>query len=370
MTTYRYLFANLLTGQILAELPITNVNFTKQLNSAGSLSGDILLTGLDSSFNASASTTPGQIAVYVDRNGVIVWGGIIWSRVYNSSSQHLSIQANEFESYLDRRRISSTLPYFNKDQLFIASDLVSQAMAQPYGNIGVAVPSSSSGITTNRIFYGYELKSYLSAIKELAQSGTGASGGSGFDFAIDCSYDGGGNIIKTLKLGYPMLGTRYSTSSATAPVFEFPAGNMVEYEVSLDGSKVANKIYATGAGSSEGKLVYSAVDTSKLSQGWAILEDAVSYSDLMDATLIQNLANGRVASVSLPPTQLKIVANPSQDPVLGSFVLGDDCRVRITDPYFPTGLDAIYRIVAITVTPGESAPERVTLSLTLPTATS
>ena len=33
-TTYRYLFADLLTNEITAELPLTSVSFTEQLNQA------------------------------------------------------------------------------------------------------------------------------------------------------------------------------------------------------------------------------------------------------------------------------------------------------------------------------------------------
>jgi hypothetical protein len=367
MTFYRYLFANVLSGQIQAELPLTGVNFTTLLNAAGTLSGQILLTGLSPASNAAASTVPGQTAVYAERDGVIVWGGIIWNRTYTSQSQTLTIQAREFESYLERRRIASSLSYYNKDQLYVAADLVAQAMAQPYGNIGVQVPSQTSGIQISRTFYGYEQKTFLSALQDLSKSGSGVGGGAGFDFLISCDYDGGGNIVKSLRLGYPMLGTRYTAGSATVPVFELPAGNIAEYEVSLDGSKVANKIYVTGAGSNEGKLVYSATQSSQLLQGWPILEDSVSFNDIYFADLLQNLANGRVAAVATPPVQLKIVAKPAIDPVFGSYEVGDDVRIRIKDAYFPDGFDDIYRLVGVTVTPGESGPERVTLSLTLPT---
>ena len=43
-TTYRYLLADLRTNQILAEIPLTGVQFTSVLNQIGILSGRILLT--------------------------------------------------------------------------------------------------------------------------------------------------------------------------------------------------------------------------------------------------------------------------------------------------------------------------------------
>ena len=45
-TTYRYLFANLSTNEIIGELPLTGVSFTQQLNQAGTLQGRLLLSGV------------------------------------------------------------------------------------------------------------------------------------------------------------------------------------------------------------------------------------------------------------------------------------------------------------------------------------
>ena len=74
-----------------------------------------------------------------------------------------------------------------------------------------------------------------------------------------------------------------------------------------------------------------------------------------------------MSAVSYPPTTLKIVAPPFQNPTLGSYNIGDDVRVMITDDRFPTGLDAVYRLVALSLTAGETSAELVTLTLTLPT---
>jgi hypothetical protein len=364
---YRYLFADLLTNQVLAEMDMTGVSFTQQINSAGSLSASLLLSGTPDPTTAITATIPGRNAIYVDRNGQIVWGGVIWNRTYNSNTQHLSITASEFESYFEHRRITQTVSYFNADPLVVARQLISNAQSVPYGNIGVAVGNETSSAVIARTFYNYELKSVLSGVQDLAKSGGTSSNSLGFDFAIKCAYDGSGNITRTFTLGYPRLGNAYSTTSTAVPVFEYPSGNVVEYEFPEDGSLVANTLYATGAGSNEGKLIYSAIAGTKLSTGWPLLESSVSYSDIIDANMIQSLAYNQVSAVSYPPTVLKIVANPSTDPVFGSYNLGDDARVRIVDSRFPAGLDTTYRITGFTLTPGETGPERVTITLSLPT---
>lgn len=367
-TTYRYLFADLLTNQILAELPLTGVSFNQQLNSVGSFTGHLLLSGVNATtLNVDSGTTPGRTVIYVDRNGVLVWGGIIWLREYNSTTQTLTFQAREFLSYYERRRITATVAYTNIDQLQIAQATMSDSAGVPNGNIGLLYNQDSgsttvSGVLVSRTYYSYELKTVLNAIQDLSKQNTG------FDFEISVYYDGDGNPAKSFNTYYPRAGIAYSSTSLDAPVFELPSGNIVEYTYPEDASVAANTVYIVGAGSNEGKLIGAASDTTKLSTGWALLEDTGNYSDITDATVLTNLAIGQVTAVSYPPTTLKVIAPPFVNPEFGTYEIGDDVRIRLTDNRFPTGLDSIYRLVALEVLPGENGPERVTLTLTTGTS--
>ena len=357
-TSYRYLFADVLTNQILAELPLTGVAFTQQLNQAGTFSGHLLVSGINAATqNLLNATIPGRCAVYVDRSGVLVWGGIIWSREYDSTSQHVKISAREWESYFERRRITSDLFYSNVDQLAVAQSLVNTAQAVPFGNIGVTVGTETSGVLISKNFYAYERKTYFQALQDISRALNG------FDFNVNVSYDSSGLPQKTLLLGYPRIGNTYSVSSISVPVFELP-GNMVEYVYPEDGTIAANTIYALGAGTNEGKLIATASDTTKTAAGWPLLEDAANYSDVADATLLQNLASGQVQAVSYPPTTLRVTVPPFQDPIFGTYSIGDQARVRILDAYFTSELDTNYRIVGLSVQPGENGPERATITLT------
>jgi len=362
-TTYRYLLADLLTNDIIAELPLTGVAFTEQLNQAGTFSGHILLSGVNTTeFNVIASTIPGRSVIYVDRDGVLVWGGIIWNRSYGSSSQQLSISAREFESYFERRRITQTVDFANIDELLVAQTLVTDAQAASSGNIGVIVGTETSGVLLSRTYYGYELKTVYNALQDLSRADDG------FDFNIEVAYDPITLLpTKTLALGYPRTGTVYSYDDPNAPVFEFPAGNVVEYEYPEDGAITANVIYALGAGSNEGKLIESDSNATQLTSGWALLEDTSNYSDVTDSTYLASLATAQVLAVAAPPAVIKLVVPAYENPVFGTYGIGDDARLRILDDRFPDQLDEIYRIVGLSVQPGEDGPERVTLTLTFTT---
>jgi hypothetical protein len=358
-TTYRYLFADLLTNNIIAELPLTDVSFTQQLNQAGTFQGSILLSGINTdAYNAINGTIPGKTGIYVDRNGTLIWGGVIWGRPYSSDSQKLTINAREFESYFERRLINTTTSFTNQDQLGIAQNLITLAQSAPYGNIGVQVGTETSGVLLSRTYYGYEKKQVYQAIQDLARQLDG------FDFNIQVAYNGSGNPSKTLRLGYPRLGTPYSSSNPSAPVFELPASNIVNYDLSEDGSITANTVYTLGAGSNEGKLIQSASDSTKFADGWPLLETAINYSEITDSTYLAQLASGQVQAISNPVTIYKVIVPAYEQPEFGTYAIGDDARLRITDARYPTTLDTVLRIVGITVEPGEDGPERVTLTLT------
>ena len=363
-TTYRYLFADLLTNEIVAEIPLTGVSFNQQLNTAGTFQGHILLSGINTyGYNIDAATLPARNAIYVDRNGELVWGGVIWQRTYNSDSQALSITAREFESYFEKRLITTTEAFTNTDQLEIVRTLVDNAQAELYGDIGVITGSETSGVLIDRTYYDYEFKQVWQAMKDLSDQDDG------FDFNIKVEYDNITNIPKkTLVLGYPRTGhIDTGVGDLDTNVFLFPAGNITAYEYPEDGSITTNSLYVTGAGSNEGKLLVNALANDSFTNGFPLLQTTISYSDITDVNVLTELATGRVLALSEPPPIIKIVVPAFIEPEYGSYAIGDDVRLMITDERFPEGLDQIYRIVGLNVEPGEDGPERVTITLTITT---
>lgn len=105
---YRYFTTDLLTNDILAEIPFKGVSFERALNSAGSFSGTIPVIPATASMDIYNSTMPGKTGLYVLRDGICVWGGIIWNREYDVVDKELSVSASEFTSYLYHRNIWKT----------------------------------------------------------------------------------------------------------------------------------------------------------------------------------------------------------------------------------------------------------------------
>jgi len=373
-TNYRYLFADLITNDILAEIPLTNVSFTQSLNTPGSFTGSILGSDVnEQGYDIPNSTIPARTAIYVDRDGVLIWGGIIWLRTWDTDAQRYTFSAREFGSYFERRRITGdfmdfnqALVYDNEDQLFIAQDLLYLAQQLSGGDIGVVIPDNTSSVNVTRVYYDYEFKDVWGAIKDLSNQQNG------FDFNIDVAYDANLEPRKYAQTAYPYRGTQYVSTSPTALVFEFP-GNIVAYEWPDDGSVVANTMYGIGPNSNEAKIRALAVSpTDQIAAGWPLLEDTVSYTDQYDPNVLYQQTLGEVTAKQLPVVTPKIIVPAYASPILGSYKTGDECLLRITDDRFPNngsgyGLAVVKRIVAIGVQPGEDGPERVTLTLTDPT---
>jgi hypothetical protein len=105
---YRYFTADLLSNEILAEVPFRGVSYERAIKGAGRFAGSIAINPQTEPLNLYESTMPGNTALFVVRDGVCVWGGIIWQRDYDIVSRSLQVSASEFTSYFYHRRIWKT----------------------------------------------------------------------------------------------------------------------------------------------------------------------------------------------------------------------------------------------------------------------
>ncbi len=147
-----YLFASFKTGEILAELPLTQVTFTKTLNGAGQFEGKLSIDDPRiQATNWRDATSPANSVVWVDIDGALVWGGIIWSRRYDSTDKTYQITGNEFWSYFDHRSQAADYSYTwmqPEDPMVIAQRLVTDALAVPGSAFLNSIPFSvnTSGV--------------------------------------------------------------------------------------------------------------------------------------------------------------------------------------------------------------------------------
>lgn len=368
MVQYRYLAYDLATNTPLEELPLVGVTFGAVLNGAGAFSATLQLNqqlqtapGVYRSKAAELlnATQPGRTVVYVERDGVLIDGYIIWTRTYDSSSPVCPIGGLSLLSYFDRRR-NNVDQFFAADQLLIARTLVNVAQAQPGGNIGVTVGSETCGVLRDRRYYGYEHKKIGEAVRQLTQVDNG------FDLAIDIAWTGTPAVpTKTLTLSYPERG-RDATS--TGHVFEM-GRNMISYQLPEDAATQAVRMYGEGAGDGALMLVSTDTRTDVLAAGWPLLEDAIALKDVSVQATLDAHTRAQTAARGMPVTVLRCTVQAGGDPPLGGWTVGDWARFVFgtnpdkPDPRFPTRTEQLWRIVGYTARPGDAGEEQVQLVL-------
>lgn len=102
---FRVYAYDLNTNSLITELPASSLSFDSRLNDAGSISLSLPISRPDAASRVkplmSYSGTPFEI--HVDRDGVIVWSGIIWTWNYSRAAGVLSLGGKEFLSYFAQR---------------------------------------------------------------------------------------------------------------------------------------------------------------------------------------------------------------------------------------------------------------------------
>lgn len=126
--TYRYFLTDLVSNSVIGEVPFTGVSYERVLKKAGAFSGTIPVIEATEKLNIYEATMPGRTGIYVMRNDVCVWGGIIWARKYTESSKSLAVDASEFTSYFYHRHVWQTLIY-GSEYIGISSFSVTNGVA-------------------------------------------------------------------------------------------------------------------------------------------------------------------------------------------------------------------------------------------------
>lgn len=359
---FTYYFYDLASGTLLGIMPLKQVSFSTKLNQAGTFQGTLAMSDPDVKANDPvALTSTARTAVYVDRDGVLLWGGIIWKNSYQSLDQTMTIEAEDFETYFTRRVLYANKSYVAVDPVSIATDLVNYANSVPHGNIGIQVvaPSVSSQPVT-QTWNVWDLKVISEAIADLA--GANAA----FDWAVDVAWSGGVPAI-SLTLSYPRRGR---VAPDTGLLWEYPSGNVVSYTWPEDGTEVAAVTYAVGSGEGATMPISVHSNPTMMDNGYPLLEAVISHKDVTDPTTLDLYAQGDADLRRRPATLPVFSVRSDVEPVLGAYTKGDDCRVRITDPRFPAvagvpGLDTYLRIQEVKVTPQDENAETVELTMGL-----
>ncbi|HLL69026.1 MAG TPA: hypothetical protein VK453_25425 [Micromonosporaceae bacterium] len=360
MATYRYLFADLLSGALIEELPVNCDRFSSGLNGVGALSCTLDLTDLGG-VDAAGATVPDHTAVYVERDErTLVWGGIVTKRRPINNGRGASIEAATFESYLGRRSIKSDWSFVGDDMFNVVRTFLYLLPTQTNGDLRITVdPDIMSGQSYTGAWVGKERANMLAEITKLAAQPPG------FEFTIVVDRDTNGVFTHQMVLAAPHM-----SATIDPIVLEYPSGSVSLYDYPEDRTGAPNALTGIGQGEGAAMLLYEVVDDDDLAAGFPIFEgvfsakDEVSFDRLVIRTAeVQRAGLGE----STVPT---VTLFGDASPAFGEYPLGVPARLRITSPYHPAtvsggpGIDEMRRVTGWSVVPGQAGrAEQVTLAL-------
>lgn len=347
MPEYRYFANDLLTNEIIADMPFYGVFLERRLSSSGQGNASFKLeTGKHVDSELIQGSEPGRTAIYCERDGVLIWGGIVWARTYDTRAKVCNLNLGTFESYFKQCVLEAGYIASGVEQITAFRTVLEAMQAQEGSNIllDLSNVTGASGVTRN---FEVESTSFTLVDSVINQM---VAVDNGLDYTIEAQT---GPSIDTptrkVLMGYPQLG---NTDPAFAPGFDYP-GSIDNYYWPESALRGATKIAGLGQGTGETALVAVYTDYARLQQGWPALWSVNSYKDIttqdvLDARTALDATKFRVP-YSVPTFTLK----PNTEFEMWN-ALGMQFNVHIQDARFPDGKTINSRMVGWALKPGDS----------------
>jgi hypothetical protein len=344
MAEVRYVFGNLLSGQVLAEIPMQGVTVSDSVE-GGDFQGTF---GLDQSGRTNddlvSATLPGLRYLVVERNTVPFWCGIVWSRTYQSQAKSVQLFAKTMDQYPKRRVIETTLTYSNVEQRNIFRDLWLQ-MSTASGNTPPFIAPAVQPDTTLKsvTVQPSEMKFYGALMDELAASDDG------FEWrVVVTSGDGGYNF--NVLVGNPQLGM---PAADTSIVFEYPGAILNYWRNDTIGSS-GTHVFGLGSGEGDSMPVVEVIHDDLLDNGFPRYDQVLSFKDITTLSTISSLTLKQAKLRKAPMPVYTVEMSGSSVPSFSDWGIGDACKLAIKDPLHTPALTHDTRVLKYEYSPSSA----------------
>lgn len=342
MAEVRYIFGDLRSGAVAAEIALQGVTINNKLNGVGNMGATMALdqSGQDNNDLINA-TIPGKCFVVVERDDVPIWDGIVWTRTYQAQAKIMQMSMKTREGYLEKELVDENIGYTDIEQRNIMVGLLNTFQADPNRNLSLTIPSAtySNAVLRTVNVLATEYKSFFSVISSIAD------GDNGFDWNIDIQRVGD-SYVRNLRIGYPFLGS----TNIGALTFDYP-GSITNYYETEGMSHAGTKVILLGSGEGSTMITATAEDTTMYSNGWLRYDATYPRKDITEQGLADNIVLQQASLRKPPMASLKVFVKADIDPVFGSYNLGDMASIAIKDPRHPDGITFSSRMVAFDYRP-------------------
>jgi hypothetical protein len=351
---FNYYAFDLVSNSLRDELPLSTFEWTNPLVPPDTWQATIDRDNLKA---IRANLEPGATGIYVERGKSLLFGGILWATKASSKDPtvqlggqgRLGYYGNGRRFLRDRAGMTSAtgtpaieITFTAIDVFNIVADLLAHAAnyAANLGYTAVRFHGPGAGVANGTLstnlktttYWAYELKNILDAIIELATQSPG------FEISESCEWDSANNRpFHYLDLWYPRRGV----SAANGPTF-IVGKNVSMLGYTLDASKMANVVTATGSGTADAMKTSEASDSTVIGT-YPRLEGINTYRD---ESVDANLAAHAAANLSLskkPVETLELEVIEGSDSALTSWGTGDTGLVQATQGFIT--VNNTYRVL-------------------------
>lgn len=324
MATYTYYGFNLISGDILAELPLKGASPSWTVNDPGDLaSPSINLDGLTRAKRADirTATVPYRCGIAVERDGTIIWAGIVTARRYSSSTGTFALTVPGLLAYWRRRLVTTNRVYAAMDQFDIVADLLTLGGGP---TVPLTLKYDPSGVKRDRNIDATDQKTVFDAIMEIADNIDG------YEIAIESEWatSGAQRVLHNLLLGSPRLGR--AAAQGALLMLEYP-GNVREYSWDEDGEEFATEIWGQSTSAEGVTITRTGVNDTLLGLGFPRVATARQWDSISDVSTLDGHIVQALAEADGYQDAPTFTVPDRDDTAIGSWNVGDDVRLRIRD---------------------------------------
>jgi hypothetical protein len=364
---YVYLAAELFSNRAICDLPLTNVQFNWAVNAAGKFSATVNVSALARKHEYFEATEPCKTVIYVIRDGIPIWGGIIWKRTFDSEKRELRIDAETWDSYLVRRIASKDIVVqfeppsfpgrtkFGMEQVEIFRQLWGFMSQTTNSDINVKLGSLVTPVRRGVSVTGSNYESYYKILHDDI-----ATKYDGFEwFATVGLASNGTDIERRIEFAYPRFARSYEE---TGLVWEYP-GNILKYEWIANAEGARNVVFVTGPGSGADQTVVGKKNQESYDQGYPRMDSIEKHPGIAEAGVLSSHAEKYLYAYQPPVNDIQVDPHPTVPQHLGQFFIGDIVRFIIKDDMFKYAdikdRDLLGRIIDIAITPNDEGLEQI-----------
>ncbi|GAB2572533.1 hypothetical protein GCM10027168_01660 [Streptomyces capparidis] len=341
---YSVVQTELKSGNVIAALPVTDIQFTHALNAAGTATVGIPLFAPEAD---PETLSPGVSGLVVLRDGVPVWGGILWALAADLAAGTLSLNASGFHSHYQGRHFTDGWTAKSKEQATILKDWFAYFNADNGIGTDTGLVQPTGHVRTT-VWTRYELKNVAEAIEELADNV------GGFNFRYVPHW-----VTVGRKVGHRFVITSRSGAVASRSLTHRVNCNVTS--VSYDSTALCTVAYATGADKGNGEKLVGIVENRSLATRMPERVMVGAYTDVKETRTLIDKAQATINAGAVPVAIPELTLYPDRFSPL-DFVPGEVAAISVDAGYVALFDEFVVTECATTVDANGSESIRLALA--------